>query len=202
MPVRHLALLTLLLGALLPSLGSGTAWANKGRAPGVASMELTLDGAEVQIVLTVAQEALLGWRGAPQSDEERRVAEELLAWIRQGDQIARLESSAPCSFLRALVQAPALELALHRTVLPPGQSASQSDITVRAVYACATMEAPTVLRTPLFASFRRLERIDVQASLPHGNVKGALRRGAESMSLAKESTKDSAKDRKRARSPQ
>ena len=79
-----------------------------------------------------AQEALLGYRGAPQSDEERRVAEELLAWIRQGDQIARLESPAPCTFLRALVQAPALEVALHRTVLPPGQSASQSDITVRA----------------------------------------------------------------------
>ena len=183
---------------------------------GTAHAGLTLDGADVLITLTIPLDSLLGYEGAPQTVNERRVADELLTWMRQGDLVFKLEASSPCSFIQAVVQAPVLDMALLRNIpgdspgvavpgarpderpgrgSPNGSSGSSAsstgkgpthhDLKVDYVFACATPEPPHAIRTMLFSSFKRLERMEMQAGMPHGVVKGTLRRGADTLSLSR-----------------
>lgn len=168
---------------------------------GTAHASLVLEGTEVTISLTIPLDSLLGYEDAPRSDRERRVAEELLTWMRQGELVFQLEASSPCSLIRSMVQAPVIELPLLRMTpgdtpgvpIPGTRTAPKApghhDLQAQYVFACATPEPPKAIRTLLFSSFKRLERVEMSAVLPHGTLKGTLRRSADSLSLARAEAK-------------
>lgn len=203
-------LLTLALMVCCAALmTSAPARAGKPHQHGVATLDVAMDGAEVTLELTVPLEALLGFERAPQTDNERRLADELLSWMRQGQQVFSLESTGPCTFMQAVLKSPVLEQALHRQApgssglsgprgteptsgsnkSPPKAASSKAeqhaDLVATYVFACAMTEPPQKLRTLLFSSFRRLDRVQVQAALPQGQFKGVLRRGADTMSFSR-----------------
>jgi hypothetical protein len=168
-----------LCGAGLLCLGA-TAFAGKAHEHGSVSLDLAIDAADVTLAVEMPMDSLLGFERTPRTQAERQAAAAALAKMRDAAALFRFDAAAQCTLASVKVEAPVLE----RTAKPaaPGEHA---DLDASYVFRCAQPARLAALEVLLFDAFPRVERIAVQAVLPHGQYKVVLRRAARVVRLAK-----------------
>jgi hypothetical protein len=159
---------------------AGIASAAKPHQHGAMKLGVAVEATDVTLVVEMPLDSLVGFERAPRSDAERKAAAAALATMRDGAALFRLDAAAQCTLASAKVEAPVLEQAA-----PSGTTKEHADLDATYVFKCAQPGRLTTLEVLLFDAFKRVERIDVQALLSHGQTKATLRRTARTVRLAK-----------------
>jgi hypothetical protein len=155
----------------------GPARAAKPHEHGAVTMDVAVEGGNVNINVELPLDSLVGFERAPRNDAERKAAADALARLRDGAKLFRLDAAAQCTLGSAKVEAPVLEQGA------PAKD-GHADADASYVFSCAQPASLTTLEVLLFDAFRRIERVQVQAALPRGQRKVVLRRTARTLKLA------------------
>lgn len=144
---------------------------------GAARLDVALDGAVLTIALEMPLDSLVGFERAPRTPAERQAATAALARLRDGAALFKPDLAAQCTLQAAEVSAPVLE--------SPGAAASggHADLDAEYRFQCAQPTRLGAIEVRLFETFRRLERLDVQAALPAGQRKARLSRSQSTLRL-------------------
>lgn len=162
-------------------LAAGPASAGKAHEHGALRMDLSLEGADLSIALAMPLDSAVGYERAPRTEAERQAAAAALARLRDGAAMFRPDAAAQCSLTSAAVSAPVLE-----RPAPAGQAADgHADLDATYVFRCTQPAKLLQLEVLLFDAFKRVDRIDVQAALPHGQRKATLLKTARVLRLAR-----------------
>jgi hypothetical protein len=174
--------------------------AGKAHQHGAVTLDVAVEAAEVSLSVEMPLDSLVGFERAPRTQAERQAAAAALAKMRDGGALFRFDAAAQCTLASAKVEAPVLEPAAQTTTQPPTQTTTQptthptakpaaagehADLDASYAFRCAQPVRLASLEVLLFDAFPRVERIDVQAVLPHGQRKVVLRRAARTVRLAK-----------------
>lgn len=150
-----------------------SAVADKAHQHGAARLDIAQDGRVLGIDLEAPLDDLLGFERAPRTDAERRSVEAVLASLRAGGRLFRIDPAAACTLTSTeLVSAPL-------TLGPAGAQApdGHGDLEARWRFDCAGA-APSHVDVGLFEAFKRMGRIEVQVATAKGQAKTTLRRPA------------------------
>ncbi len=168
----------LALGTSL-AFACGVAVAGKAHQHGVVKLDVAVDGGEVSLVVEMPLDNLVGFERAPRTDAERKTAAAALARMRDGASLFRFDAEAQCVLGHSEAAAPVLEQAGAA-----GGQDGHADLDATYVFRCAAPARLATLEVLLFDAFRRIERIEVQAVLPHGQRKAVLRGAAPVLRLS------------------
>jgi hypothetical protein len=159
---------------------AATAVAGKAHEHGSVRLDVAVEGAAVSLSVEMPLDNLLGFERVPRTDAERQAAAAALSKMRDGPALFRFDAAAQCTLASARVEAPALEPGAK-----PAAAGEHAELDASYVFSCAQPARLAALEVLLFDAFRRVERIDVQAVLPHGQHKAVLRRAARVLRLVK-----------------
>jgi hypothetical protein len=159
---------------------SATVVAGKAHEHGAVRLDVAVEAAAVNLNVELPLDSLLGFERTPRTEAERQAAAAALAKMRDGRALFRFDAAAHCTLASVRVDAPVLE---------PGAKAAtageHAELEASYVFSCAQPARLAALEVLLFDAFKRVERVEVQAVLPHGQHKAVLRRAARVLRLAK-----------------
>lgn len=179
--------------------------AGKPHEHGVVRLDVSVDGASLNIDMIAALDNWLGFERAPRTDAERKAAAEVLARLRnpqQGTPLFAANAGAQCQLTLAEVSAPVLEpggkpaakvgaasvasaAAPKPAPAPSPKDGEHADLEARYTFQCAQPGQLRTLDLGLFDAYKRIQRIDVQVVGPKGQSKVTLRRPARSVALTR-----------------
>lgn len=159
------------------ALACSSALAGKTHEHGAVKLNLAIEATEVTVAIEMPLDSLVGFERAPRTDAERQAAAAALAKMRDGSALFQFDAKAECSLKEALIEAPVLE---GPSSSPQG---AQGHADLEAIYRfkCHQHHLLGSMEVRLFESFRRIERIQVQAALPQGQKKMVLRPSSRSV---------------------
>ena len=150
---------------------------------GLATLEVAIDGAAVQISLDSPLDNLLGFERAPRNEKERQSVKAMALKLHQADTLFVFTPAAQCRLESARLESAVLAPAL----LAPASDFVQSSDTAKAdssdVHAelaatwhfqCAVPQALQGIDVRLFQQFSGLKRIDAAVAGPKGQSSAKL----------------------------
>jgi len=158
------------------------AWAGKAHEHGVAQLDIGVEPSRVSLILDTPLDNVLGYERAPRSDAERAAADALLAKLRAGDTLIRIDGQAACGAPKVEIKAPVLEPGAA------GKDAKDGHADLEAVwdFPCKSgAKAGFVDLGGLFDALPRLKRVNIQIATPRGQMKAVLTRGNTRIRLAR-----------------
>ena len=159
-------------------------WALAGAAHehGVARLDVAVDAGRVSIELDTPLDNLLGFERAPRTDAERDKIAAMLARLRAGDVLFRIDAAAGCTLAKVdLVSAP-LELG---KVAAGAAASDHADLNAVFDFRCKNGARAGFVEVGLFDAFPALKRIELQVLTPKGQLKATLRKPASRVMLAR-----------------
>jgi len=147
---------------------------------GVAQLEISLSGNDLQLRFVSALDSFLGWERAPRNDQEKVLYRQLRQDLAQFTSLLTLPAQAACSLQQAEVSDPhqlenkAPQAMNKAPQAMAKQESEHQDVVVEWSIRC---EQPSQLKRASFQGFdryKRLRRIDVQYNLPSGMGKARL----------------------------
>ena len=149
---------------------------------GVARLDVAVEAGRVSIEFDTPLDNLLGFERAPRSDAERDKVTALVARLRAGDVLFRIDAAAGCSLEKVdLVSAP-IGLGKERSAAAVGDHA---DLNGSFDFRCKDGARAGFVEIGLFDAFPGLKRIDLQLATPRGQIKAVLRRPASRVALVR-----------------
>jgi hypothetical protein len=176
--LRRLAAGLLCIGACAGS--SLQAAPGKAHQHGAAEMQVAVEGELVSISLQMPLDSLVGFERAPRTAAERQAAASALERIRDAGRLFRLDAAAQCSLKSFDLDSGPLQVAGQAPVQPASEHA---DLRANWEYRCAQPKMLAHLEVLLFEAFPRLERIQTQLALPHGQARRLLNRSSRGLRL-------------------
>jgi hypothetical protein len=164
------------------------AYAGKAHEHGVAKLDVAIEGNTLTVALESPLDSLLGFERAPRTDAERKAAADMLARLRSGGALFKIDAAAQCTLIKAEVTAPVLEAAGKAPVAATAAKAAESDhadLSASYEYTCAQPLQLRTLELDLFDAFKRMQRIEVQVAGAQGQSKMTLRRPARTVKLTR-----------------
>lgn len=191
------------------------AWAGKAHEHGVARLDLGVEAGRITLNLVVPLEDLVGFERAPRTDAERAAIVAALARLQEADRLVRIDSVAGCGAGKVRLEAPVWGVggtaasagaasspaaantasaanatgatSSAKTTGTPGRAARDAHADLEATYEFRCSNAPRAghVEIGLFEAFARLRRVEVQAVMPHGQMKVVLRRPQTRVGLAR-----------------
>ncbi len=162
---------------LLPTL---PAWAGKPHQHGVAALNVGVEPGRVSLDLETPLDNLVGFERAPRTDAERERVAAVLAKLRAGAALFRIDPAAGCTLAKVTLVAPVLGL---------GGSASEkdghADLDGRFEFDCKAGQRAGFVEVGLFDAFAGLKRIELQVVTPKGQLKATLVKPASRVALAR-----------------
>lgn len=150
---------------------------------GVATLDVALEGATLELELRSPAANLLGFEHAPRSVEERQRLDSLQEQLGRPLALFTLPAAADCRLTAQQLDSPLLA-ATDPAHVHDDHRGSHSDISVHYRFAC---RAPAALDSldaaPLFRAFPATTRLQVQLIGPHGQQGDELRAGASRLAL-------------------
>ena len=146
---------------------------------GVARLDVAVDAGHVSIELDTPLDNLLGFERAPRSDAERAKASAMVARLRAGDTLFRIDAAAGCKLSKVDLVSPPLGL---------GKEAAEGehgDLNGSFEFLCTNGARAGFLEVGLFDAFPALKRIDLQVTTPKGQLKAVLRKPASRVALVR-----------------
>jgi hypothetical protein len=169
------------LAALVALAAASAAPAAPPHEHGVARLGVAVAANAVQIDLDTPLENLLGFERAPRTDAERDKVAALVARLRAGEDLFRIDAQAGCTLSRVTLIAPVLELGGPL----PATAGAHADLEGSYEFSCKNGAAAGFLEVGLFDGFAGLRRIDMQVATPRGQLKATLRRPSQRVRLAR-----------------
>jgi hypothetical protein len=170
------ALLSLLALLLVAPFAAGAGQAHE---HGIARLDVAVEPARVVILLDSPLENLVGIEREPRTDTEKARADAMLARLRQGAVLFRIDPAAGCTLTRVELQSPALGLGPARAKADAGHA----DLEAMFEFACPRATSAGFIDTAMFDAFPRLQRLKVQMVTGRGQSEATLRRPASRLTL-------------------
>ena len=159
---------------------AAAAHASKAHQHGAVKLDLAVENAQVSIAVEMPLDSLLGFERAPRTEVERQAAAAALQKMRDAAALFRFDAAAQCAPTEVQVEAPVLT----PSGAAGGAGDGHADLEASYLFRCQAPARLGALEVLLFDAFRRVERIEVQAVLPHGQRRAVLRRGSRQIRLA------------------
>ena len=198
--------IALAIGALALVATLPAAHAGKAHEHGVAKLDVAIEGNALTVALESPLDSLLGFERAPRTDAERKAAADMLARLRSGGALFKIDAAAQCTLRKAEVIAPVLEATGKTPVAATAAKAPVAGTTAKAAvagtaakaaesdhadlgasyeYTCAQPSQLRTLELDLFDAFKRMQRIEVQVAGVQGQSKMTLKRPARTVKLTR-----------------
>ena len=151
---------------------------------GVARLDVAVDAGRVSIELDTPLDNLLGFERAPRSDAERDKVSAMVARLRAGDVLFRIDTAAGCQLSKVELASPLLGLSTpgKQSVAAAGE---HGDLSGSFEFLCTQGARAGFLEVGLFDAFPALKRIDLQVATPKGQLKAVLRKPASRVALVR-----------------
>jgi len=158
---------------------AGAAVAGKPHEHGVARLDVAAETRGVSLLLEVPLDSLVGFEHEPRSDAERQQVDQVLARLRSGATLFRIDPAAGCAAKSMTLQSAALGLG--------GEKVKDGHAEVEAAYefSCTDGARAGFVEANLFEFFPRLQRVEVQAATRRGQLKATLVRPVTRVPLAR-----------------
>ena len=178
MHIHHLWPPTLLAALAL----AGAASAAPAHEHGVARLDVAVDAGRVVLMLDTPLDNLLGFEHAPRNDAETRAAAEVVARLRDGAGLFRVDPAGGCKLTTVELKSAALGLGAAA-----GSAAKEghADLEGQFEFQCATGGRAGFVEVRLFEAFAGFKRIDLQVATPRGPMQATLRRPQPRVPLAR-----------------
>jgi Protein of unknown function (DUF2796) len=164
----------LLLATLLALCHAAPAAAAKPHEHGAAKLDIAVETLRVTVSLEAPLESLLGFERAPRNDAERQSVQRLQSLLKDGDQLFRFDAAAACKQLSSTVAS---------ALFSNTAAAKDAHLDLDASWEFSCTQAPQTVDTTLFASFTRLQRLELQVVAPRLQRKFTLKRPATQVRL-------------------
>ena len=168
---RALALLVVL---------TGTAQSAGPHAHGVAQLDVAVSANRLSIELDTPLDNLLGFEHAPRTDAERAKAAALVARLRDGASLFRIDSAAGCTLAAVDLRSAPLSLGQASPA-----ATEHGDLLARFDFHCTAGARAGHVEVGLFDAFAGLKRLDLQVATPRGQLKATLHRPASRVALVR-----------------
>ena len=150
---------------------------------GLATLEVAIDGAAVQINLDSPLDNLLGFERAPRNEKERQSVKAMALKLHQADTLFVFTPAAQCRLESARLESSVLAPSLLASVASPDKNdtlpqADASDVHAELAatwrFQCAAPQALQEVDVRLFQKFSSLKRIDAAVAGPEGQSSAKL----------------------------
>ncbi len=150
---------------------------------GLATLEIAIDGAAVQINLDSPLDNLLGFERAPRNEKERQSVRTMAAKLHQADTLFVFTPAAQCRLESAGLESAVLAPGLLAPAADSGKSSdtakadasdAHAELTATWHFQCAVPQALQGVEVRLFQQFSGLKRIDAAITGPKGQSKARL----------------------------
>ena len=148
----------------LPAVAAKTA----AHVHGVASLEVAIDGGTLTLQFETPLANLLGFEHAPRNEKQKQAVRAMADRLRQAGAVFTPSPAARCSATSVELESPLLQPS------PQSGDDAHADLDGSFVFRCQDPAALRDLEVGLFASFPRLQRIDVQVAGPRGQSAARL----------------------------
>ena len=135
---------------------------------GVASLQVATDGGTLTLQFETPLANLLGFEHAPRSEKQKQAVRLMADRLRQAGAVFTPSPAARCSAISVELESPLLQPS------PQSGDDAHADLAGSFVFRCQDPAALRDLEVGLFASFPRLQRIDVQVAGPRGQSAARL----------------------------
>ena len=156
---------------------------------GVARLDVAVDAGRVSIELDTPLDNLLGFERAPRSDAERAKVSAMVARLRAGDALFRIDTAAGCKLSKVDLVSPPIGLGGLGGAGGSGKEAAAAgehgDLNGSFEFLCTQGARAGFLEVGLFEAFPSLKRIDLQVTTPKGQLKAVLRKPASRVALVR-----------------
>lgn len=172
----HTLVFAVVLGAGGPAAAQG-----KAHEHGAARLDVAVEAGRLSLQLEAPLDSLFGFERAPRSDAERKRVDAGIARLKAADALFRPDPAAGCTLASVELRSAALKLGAPAAT-PQGEHA---DLDAEIEFRCQDASKLAFIDTELFGAFANLQRIDVQAVTPKGQLKRTLKRPAARITLAR-----------------
>jgi hypothetical protein len=148
--------------------------ADQAHQHGVARLEVTVEGAALQVAFEGPAENILGFEHVPRSDAQKKTVARAEGQLKQPDQLFAIPASAECKPQPARVEV---------KLPPPGRRETHSEIEAEWRWQCARPAGLTHLDIGLFKAFPRLKELRVQTVTAQGQKAAVLNAKAARLKL-------------------
>jgi hypothetical protein len=172
-PSLQTALFALCLAPLLAHA------AGKAHVHGIAKLDVAVEATKITVQLESPLDNLLGYERAPRTEAERKQADAMVARLKAGDAMFRIDPAAQCTLGKVELASSALKLGQ-----PDPSEEGHADIDGTFEFNCADAAKAAFIDVGLF-EFKRLQRLEVQVAASKGQFKRDLKRPATRIVLTK-----------------
>jgi hypothetical protein len=151
----------------------------KAHVHGIARLDVAVEATKVTVQLESPLDNLLGYERAPRSDAERKEADAMVARLKAGEAMFRIDPAAQCTLGKVELASSALKLGQT----DPSEE-GHADIDGTFEFNCVQAAKAAFIDVGLF-EFKRLQRLEVQVATSRGQFKRDLKRPAARISLSK-----------------
>ncbi len=169
-----------LMMSLLALLAAGPLSAGPAHEHGVARLDVAVAADRISIELETPLDNLVGFERAPRTDAEREKAAVAVARLRAGATLFRIDANAGCTLAKVELMSAALALG----ALAPA-AGEHADLRGRFEFRCTHGARAGFVEVELFEAFPALRRLDLQLSMPRGQMQATLRRPASRVALVR-----------------
>jgi len=154
---------------------------NGAHSHGVVNLDLTVENRKITLHIDTPLENLVGFEHAPRTDAERQRADAAVARLKAAAGLVTIDSAAQCKL--ATVELSSAALGLGPAAKPSADG--HADLDAQIEFECANGARAGFIEVALFEAFPRIQRIEVRAVLPKGQLKVTLRRPASRIGLVR-----------------
>ena len=148
---------------------------------GVVNLDLTVEARKITLVIETPLDNLVGFEHAPRTDAERQRADAAVARLEAAAGLVTIDAAAQCKL--AAVELSSAALALGPAAKPSAEG--HADVDAQIQFDCVNGARAGFIEVGLFEAFPRIQRIEVRAVLPKGQLKVTLRRPAKRIGLVR-----------------
>ena len=130
---------------------------------GTATMQIAIEGNNVEVALIAPLESLLGFERAPRNDKERQAVQMMMKQLSDPSALLIPTAAARCTPAKPRITAPALDA---RTKVPGHEKHDEAHAELEAVisFRCAVPAALNSMEVRLFDVFPRLQKLKAEVA--------------------------------------
>jgi hypothetical protein len=142
---------------------------------------VAVEGHRITLQIESPLDNLLGFEHAPRTGAERQRADAAIARLKAADGLFTIDAAAGCKLATVELNSAALKLGAPSEPDADGHA----DLDGRIEFDCQNAARASFIDVGLFDAFRRMQRIEVQAVVPKGQLKLSLKRPARRIALVR-----------------
>lgn len=170
------------LAGLALTLSCAAAGAASAHQHGVARLDVAVEANRITLYLDTPLDNLLGFERAPRSDAERERADAAVARLKAADRLFRIDGKAGCTLAAVELSSAALGLGGAGAA---AEKEGHADLEGRFEFRCTAGARAGFVEVGLFEAFAPLKRVELQLTLPRGQMKATLVRPASRVALVR-----------------